>query len=320
MVIQRFQRSTTRCILKLPFQLGLYEKCKIVGKTLLFQVCLLVGFFVVVWGAQRFYAAIDRTEFPEPVFVADGTSMSDNDKGKILVDAITHQMRYELDSTFGWSLNDILFNKYFLDNRAARQYGVYHATKVLMDLYSMTIAKLGTNDKESDFLYRARLNSFAIDPRSFMFPSAESSYKKGLGLIEEYKNSLDTGKGIYNCRADDLFVAFDLVTGQNLLGYALGLLQNSQELSFYELDNKIYEVQGIVLVVRDFVNALNELYPEIREKNNAEDMKSALEYMNRICTYDPLYITSKMNSGELIISYLMFAKDRLEDVRDSIRI
>lgn len=39
-------------------------------------------------------------------------------------------------------------------------------------------------------------------------------------------------------------------------------------------------------------------------------MAAAIEYMNRICTYDPLYITSKVNSGELIISYVLFAKNR----------
>ena len=44
-----------------------------------------------------------------------------------------------------------------------------------------------------------------------------------------------------------------------------------------------------------------------------------MDYMNRICTYNPLYITSKVNSGELIISYVLFAKNRLEDIRDSIR-
>lgn len=93
-------------------------------------------------------------------------------------------------------------------------------------------------------LYKARLNSFAIDPRSFMFPSAESSYKKGLKLIEQYKESLDKGTGVYNCRTDDLYASFDLVIGENLLGYALGLLENSQELPFYTLDNRIYEVQG----------------------------------------------------------------------------
>ena len=169
-------------------------------------------------------------------------------------------------------------------------------------------------------LYKARLNSFAIDPRSFMFPSAESSYKKGLKLIEQYKESLDKGTGVYNCRTDDLYASFDLVIGENLLGYALGLLENSQELPFYTLDNRIYEVQGIVLVVRDFISALYELYPEISSKGNAGNMVAAIEYMNRICTYDPLYITSKVNSGELIISYVLFAKNRLEDIRNSIRI
>ena len=153
-----------------------------------------------------------------------------------------------------------------------------------------------------------------------MFPSAEGSYKKGLKLVEQYKASLDNGTGVYNCRTDDLYSSFNLVVGENMLGYALGLLQNAQNLPFYALDNRIYEVQGIALVVRDFISALYELYPEIREKNNAENMDAAMHYLNLICTYDPLYITSKLNSGELIISYVIFAKNRLEDIRDSIRI
>ena len=183
----------------------------------------------------------------------------------------------------------------------------------------MHIAKLGSNDKENQFLYSARLNQFAIDPRSFIFPSAESSYKKGIELVEEYKKSLDNGSGVYNCRTDDLYASFDTVIGENLLGYALGLLQNTQDLSFYELDNKIYEVQGIVLVVRDFINTIYQLYPEINNKGNAENMEAAMNYMNRICTYDPFYITAKLNSGELIISYVLFAKNRLEDIRNSIK-
>ena len=195
--------------MKLP-EFGFLEKCKIVGKTLLVQVCLFITLLLLAWGSQALYAKLDRTEFPTPVQITDADKLDENAKGKALVDAITHQMRYELNSTFGWSINDILFNRFVLDNRAYRQYGVYHATKVLMDLYSMTIAKLGTNDRESEMLYKARLNSFAIDPRSFMFPSAESSYKKGLKLIEQYKESLDKGTGVYNCRTDDLYASFDL--------------------------------------------------------------------------------------------------------------
>lgn len=304
--------------MKLP-ELNFVSKCKIVAKTLFIQILFFVSILFLFWAGNKLYSKIDQTEFPEPMKIQETSSLSELDKGKLVADSIVHQMKHELNSTFGWSINDILFNSYFLDNRASRQYGVYHATKVLMDLYSMHIAKLGSNDKESQFLYSARLNQFAIDPRSFIFPSAESSYEKGIELVEKYKKSLDNGSGVYNCRTDDLYASFNTVIGENLLGYALGLLQNTQELAFYELDNKIYEVQGIVLVVRDFINTIYQLYPEINNKGNVENMEAAMDYMNRICTYDPLYITAKVNSGELIISYVLFAKNRLEDIRDSIR-
>ena len=306
--------------MKLP-ELPTVLKMRVVLKTLAVQACLLVGILVVVWGLQRVYAMVDTTTFPDPVALPENADqLSDNEKGKILLDAITHQLRYELNSPFGWSFNDIVFNRFVLDNRAYRQYGVYHATKFLLDLYSSQIAKLGSSDRESEFLYKARINSFAMDPRSFMFPSAEGSYKKGLKLLEQYKDSLDKGTGVYNCRTDDLYASFVTVTGENMLGYALGLLENAQNMPFYELDNRIYEVQGIALVLRDFINTLYVLYPEIRAKNNESNMAAAMDCLNRICTYDPLYITSSFNSGELILSYLMFAKARLEDIRDCNRI
>lgn len=302
-------------------QLSPWLKAHMIFRTIAVQLGILIGLFLIVWGAQRLYTRFDQATFPDAVAVPENAAkLSENEKGKILLDAITHQMRRELDSRFGWTFNDIIFNRFFFDNRAYRQYGVYHATKFLLDLYSTQIAKLGSSDRESEFLYKARINSFAIDPRSFMFPSAEGAYEKGFKLLEQYKQSLDNGKGIYNVRSDDLYASFVTVTGENLLGHALGLLENSQQMPFYELDNRIYEVQGMVLVLRDFLNTLYELYPDIRAKNNEENMTSAMQYLTRICRYNPLYITSYFNSGELIVSWLLFAKARLEDIRDSIKI
>ncbi len=296
-------------------------KLRIVWHTLLVQCGIFIALVFVFWGAQRMYAAIDPTRFPEPCAMpAEAASLPDNDKGKLLIDAITHQMRYELGSTFGWSINDILFNKYVLDNRAYRQYGVYHATKFLVDIYSTQIAKLGASDRENEYLYKARLNYFSLNPRKFLFPSAEGSYEKGLKLIAQYKKSLDDGKGVYNCRTDDIYASLQLLVGENMLGYAQGLLENAQDIPLYTLDNRIYEIQGMVLVMRDFLNALYRLYPEIKAKNNEENMAVAMDYMNRICTYDPLYITSTVNSGELVLSYLLFAKARIADIMTSLRI
>lgn len=309
-------------MLKIPaphLSLEMLEKLRIVGKTLVIQVLFFCAVLFFVWGAQALYGLVDRNVFPEPYVVQATAESPENEKGKALVDAITYQLRRELGSTFGWTANDILFNRYVLDNRAYRQFGVYQATKVLMDQFSMQIAKLGGSDRESQFLYQARLNSFSINPRSFMFPSAEGAYKKGLKLIEQYKESLDKGTGVYNMRTDDLHSSFELAVGENMLGYAVGLLQNAQDLPFYTLDNRIYEVQGMVLVLRDFLTALYTLYPDIRGKNNEENMRAAMQYMDMICTYDPLYITSKVNCGELVISWLTFTRNRLADIRDSIR-
>ena len=305
----------------LKMELSLFSKLMVVAKTLLVQCGLLCAILIGVWGSQKIYIWIDPAVFPASMEVPqDGANLSENEKGKRVLDAITNQMRRELDSTFGWTYNDIIFNRFLLDNRANRQFGVYHATKFLLDLYASKIAKLGSSDKENEFLYKARVNSFAMDPRSFIFPSAESSYRGGLKLLEQYKTALDNGKAVYNCRTDDLYAALQLICGENMLGYAQGLLENAQNLSFLELDNRIYEVQGMALVIRDFVNTLYKLYPEISAKNNTQNMDAAMAFLDRICEYDPLYITSSVNSGELVLSYLLFARARLQDVRDSIRI
>ncbi len=277
----------------------------------------------VVWGSQKLYGLIDQTRFPTPYQVTVTEGMTDEQKGKELIDALTARMQYELHSTFGWSANDILFNPYVLDNRAYRQFGTYYATKTLLDHYSTVIAKLGSSDRENQSLYDARVNDFTFGPKRwgyFFVPSAESAYKRGLKRVEKYKQELDEGKAVYNCRTDDIYSAFNLILGESIFGHALGLLENSQNLPFYTLDNRIYEAQGIMLVVRDYVKALYDLYPEIAAKNNEANMKEAMKYLDRICDYDPLYITSSFNSGELIISYMLFARNRLSDIRDSIRI
>ena len=297
------------------------DKAMYVVRVLLVQVAIFCGLFAVVWGSQRLYSLVDPVVFPQGYPIPDGAAgLSENEKGKALLNALTFQIRRELNSPLGWTGNDILFNKYLLDNRAYRQYGVYTATKTLLDHYSMVIAKLGNNDRENDDLHKARMNAFSINPQKLWFPSAEGSYETGLKLLEAYKNGLDTGKNVYNCRPDDVYSAFNLVLGDAVLGYAMGLLQASQDLPFYTLDNRIYEVQGIALVVRDYISALYVLYPEVTGKNNEDNMQKALTYLDYIATYNPLYTTSMVNSGELIISYLIFVSNRLEDIRNSIRI
>ena len=288
---------------------------EVVGKTLTTQILIFCVILGLLWGLQALYAVIDPVVFPSRAALpANASTVSENEKGKLVLDAMTHQMRYEMKTLMGWTCNDWLFVPTLWDNRAYRQLGVYHATKDLLELYATHLAKMGRSGPESPYLTEARLFDFSIDPRSFWFPSAENSYAAGFKKLDLFKRSLDSGKGVYNVRIDDLIITLDMLSGENMLGFALGLLQHSQDMPFYKLDNHIYEVQGIALVIRDFLGALYDIYPVLHKK----DIKEAIYYLDKICTYNPLLITSEFNSGELIISYLVFARNRIQDVHDSL--
>ena len=102
----------------------------IVAKTLGIQVLLFVGILFVVWGSQKLYTLVDPVTFP--VYQAETKeNMTEQEKGVTLLSALTNRMNAELDSTFGWTANDILFNRWIVDNRAYRQFGTYVATKML---------------------------------------------------------------------------------------------------------------------------------------------------------------------------------------------
>ena len=297
-------------------------KMALVGRTIGVQIALFLGILLVMWGSQKLYALVDPVKFPAfQCSVSEG--MKDEDKGIELLSSLTNRLEKELGSTFGLTTNDIIFNRWILDNRAYRQFGTYVATRMLFDNYSTNIAKLGANDRENNDLYEARMNNLSMGPKRWGIlglPSAEGNYRKALAKAEKYKKDVKAGKAVYNCRTDDLYSALNVILGETVLGYAQGLLNNSQDIPFYTLDNRIYEVQGIIYVVRDYVKALYDLYPEISAKNNKQNMEEAMRYMDLICNYDPLYITSWFNSGELIISYLLFTRNRIADIRDSLRI
>lgn len=212
-----------------------------------------------------------------------------------------------------------------MDNRAYRQIGIYNATRIMVDVYSRIIAKLGNNDREDENLYRAKTSYFPISPTRWGFlgvrEGSESAYNKGFKEIEKYKANLLAGKATYNCKTDDIYNALITMTGDQILGYALGLLESSDELPWYTLDNRIYEAQGMALVVRDFLWAVYKLYPQISQKNNETNFAKAMYYLNKICTYDPIYIANNpFNNGAVVRSYLLNVKNRLDDIANSLKI
>lgn len=289
--------------------------------------------FGSVWLVNAAYTALDPTRFPASesalgaILQNTGPGSAEPQKGAALSRALTHRLEEELNSTLGWSVNDLWVSPTrWLDNRANRQRGVIFSTRMLAAFFATNIAKLGTVDAENEWLKEAREKRFAFSEDSWWLPSSESEYRKGIDLVKKYAAALPEGKAVYNMRSDDIYNLFMAILGNQFLDQPLGLLvQATEEVSYWDLDDRIYYTQGVVLVLRDFLRALVELYPLVREKGGDENLKIAFREIERVCTFDPLVVLRGRHDSIMadhrgkMASYVISIRERLNDVAQSIR-
>ena len=114
---------------------------------------LTVGLY---WLVYKGYTAIDQTRFPfsesnvQELLVQTKADSKEAQKGTALIESTINRLEEEMNSTFGWSVNDLIISPTrWLDNRANRQRGVIFATRMLINFFSTNLAKYGTVDAEN---------------------------------------------------------------------------------------------------------------------------------------------------------------------------
>ena len=287
----------------------------------------------LVWLADEAYTSIDSTRFPfaeskiHPVLQKLSPEAPETKKGATLAQAMINRLEEELNSTFGWSVNDLWVSPTrWMDNRANRQRGVIFATRMLVTFYATHLAKYGTVDAENEWLKEAREKRFAFSEDNWWLPSSESEYRKGIELVKKYENGLTDGKAVFNMRSDDMYNLFTFILSNQFMDQPLGLLvQATENVPYTELDDRIYYTQGVILALRDFLWPIVQLYPVIREKGGSENLKIAFQEMERVCTFDPLVVMRGRHDSIMadhrgkMASYLISIRERLNDVAQSIR-
>ena len=234
-----------------------------------------------------------------------------------------------MNSTFGWSVNDLLISPTrWLDNRANRQRGTIFATRMLTTYYSTNLAKYGKVDAENDDLKEAREKHFAFTSDSWWFPSSENQYEKGIELLKKYEADLVKGdpNAIFNLRTDDMYNMLTFIISKQFLDQPLGLLvQSNDEVRYTELDDRIYYTQGIILVLRDALRTFIHLSPEVKEKGGKENIEIAFREMDQICTFDPLIVLRGDHDSIMadhrgkVAKYLISVRERINDLAQSIK-
>ncbi len=305
-------------------------------------VLLLLAFILIwplsmglYWTVYKAYTLLDQTQFPDldpdlTALLKEKTPDSAAaQKGAVLSAAIRNRLQQELDSTFGWSINDLIISPTrWLDNRANRQRGTIFATRMLTNFFATNLAKYGKVDAENDFLKEAREKYFAFTSDKWWFPSSESQYKKGIALLKKYESELIKGNAnaVFNLRTDDMYNLLDFIISKQFLDQPLGLLvQSNDDVPYSELDDRIYYTQGVILVVRDVLRAFIHLYPEVTEKGGKENIQIALKEIDQICTFDPLIVMRGDHDSIMadhrgkMARYLIAIRERINDLAQSIK-
>ena len=275
------------------------------------------------------YSAVDQTRFPKPAVDVSKVNpkMTETEKGTLLATAITKQLQREMDSTFGLTTNDLIISPTsWLDNRSNRQRGVIFSTLKFTEFFATNVAKFGNADKENESLLEARTQCFNYSPDKWWFYSAEDQYEKGINLVKKYTENLKTGKATYNLRSDDIYNLLMYIIEGSFLDQAYGLvIETNNQISWWDLDDRVYYAQGVVLVLRDFLHTLVALYPEIMEKGGKENIEIAFREMDQFCTFDPIVVTRGEHDSFLAdhrsktSRYLTNIMKRINDVAQSIR-
>ncbi len=300
----------------------------------------IAGGFILFWPVAMMlmsmfngmYGAIDQTRFPEvdaalrETLKDAGENTPNNMKGVLLSQAIYHQLERELNSTFGWSVNDILPTRW-LDNRASRQQGVIFATRMLERFFSTRLSKHGAMGVENEDLKNAREKRlvYSEDIWGFFHSSTESEYETGIKLMKKYEEDLKKDAAVFNLRTDDMYDLLTYITSREFLDQPMGLLiQSGENVSLSEWDDHVYYAQGAMLVVRDFLHALVTLYPWIVQKGGEVNLNEAFSAMDKICSFDPIIIWEGSHDSMLadhrgkIARYYVTVITRINDVAQSI--
>jgi hypothetical protein len=287
------------------------------------------------WTVYKAYTIIDQTRFPElDQSIADllqktTPSSAQAQKGAVLSASIRNRLEQEMNSTFGWSVNDLIISPTrWLDNRANRQRGTIFATRMLTTYFSTNLAKYGKVDAENDDLKEAREKHFAFTADSWWFPSSEKQYEKGIKLLKKYEADLVKGdaNAIFNLRTDDMYNMLTFIISKQFLDQPLGLLvQSNVDVAYTDLDDRIYYTQGVILVLRDALNTFIHLYPEVKEKGGKENIEIAFREMDQICTFDPLVVLRGDHDSIMadhrgkVAKYLISVRERINDLAQSIK-
>ncbi len=293
---------------------------------------------------------------PECFSVTGRATLTNETQGAVVTGYITTNALIEIASTLlnkpgGYLSNDILPPSVIMDNMPNWEFGVLVQIRDFAKVLRNDISRAQTQSEENKWLAKAE-PQFNIDSKSWIFPSSEGSYQKGIDYLVKYRDALsNTGdqKTQFFSRADNLRDYLKIVAnrlgslsqrlsasvGQNRINTDLAGEPDAQfstgmdsetivKTLWFKLDDIFYESRGTCWALIHLLHAIEIDFKSVLEKKNAvvsvkqiiRELESTQESM-----FSPLILNGSgfgfvVNHSLVMSSYIARANAGIIDLRD----
>lgn len=199
-----------------------------------------------------------------------------------------------LDKPGGYLSNDVLPPSVFMDNMPAWELGVLNQIRD-MSLAMRKDFSRSQSQSEEDADLKIAQPKFYIDHQSWMFPSAEGEYGKGIRLLGDYRRRLALTGGQqshFYARADNLVDWLQLVqnrlgslsqqlsasVGRARLNTSLGdttdpdapsVEKSREQTSWWKIDDVFYQARGSSWALLELMRAIEYDFHDVLVNKNA---------------------------------------------------
>ncbi len=216
--------------------------------------------------------------------------------GYVTTSALIHVAQQLLDKPGGYLSNDMMPPGVFMDNMPAWEYGALVQVRDLTRALRNDMSRGQTQSKENEDLAKAE-PQFNVDNEAWLFPSAETEYRKGIEALKGYLSGVaDTANTAtqFFSRADNLrdwlkVVANRLGSLSQRLSASVGQTRINTDLAgdadaqqstlpnfevgiktpWLEIDEVFYEARGTCWALIQFLRAVEVDFKDVLQKKNA---------------------------------------------------
>jgi hypothetical protein len=254
---------------------------------------------IVLGGVLMFWADHEPDQF-DVIAVANARASAGNHEvrnGYVTTSTLIEVVDTLLTKRGGYLQNDVLPPFVVMDNVPSWEIGVIFQVRDLARSLRNDFSRSQTQSAEDPDLARAD-PQFSFDYGSWILPSTEGEYRKGIGLLESYLDRLgqpDRGDARFFDRADNLREYLSLVekrlgsvgqrlsasVGESRLNIDLTgdpVAQQSGNLgqevrvktSWLQIDDVFYEARGTTWALIHFLKAVEHDFAAVLENKNAQ--------------------------------------------------